>query len=44
LVLLAPIIVLLLAVSHWALWMETGSGDDCLGYTVFGRCEIKPSG
>ena len=44
LVLLAPIIVLLLAVSHWALWMETGSGDDCLGYTVFGHCEIKPNG
>ena len=44
LVLLAPIIVVLLAVSHWALWMETGSGDDCLGYTVFARCEIKPHG
>ena len=44
LVLLAPIIVVLLAVSHWALWVETGSGDDCLGYTVFARCEIKPRG
>ena len=44
LVVLAPIIVVLLAVSHWALWVEAGSGDDCLGYTVVARREIKQHG
>ncbi len=33
-VLLAPIIGVLLVVSHWTLWVEAGSTDDCLGYTV----------
>lgn len=40
LVLLAPIIVVLLAVSHWALWMETGSENDCLGYTVLSTIKV----